>query len=82
MLDIICQIFISIFGVLAIFLVARGNRWGFVVGLVQQPFWYITTYLNQQWGIFFLSIVYTLTWVYGVYKNFSIKPPENNNTLL
>lgn len=81
MLDLVCQVFISIFGILAIYLVARGNRWGFVVGLAQQPFWYITTYINDQWGIFILSFAYTFTWVYGVYRHFLTKPPEKNNAM-
>lgn len=70
MWDTISQIFIFVFGVLSIILVARKNKWGFVFGLLVQPFWYITSYINQQWGIFFVSFVYTLSWAYGVYEWF------------
>ena len=69
-LDTAAQVGITIFGVGAIILVARKNKWGFVLGLISCPFWFITAYLNQQWGVFFLNIVYAGTWVYGTYKWF------------
>lgn len=69
-LDALCQVFIAVFGLLAIFLVARKNRWGFVVGLLQQPLWFFTTFVNEQWGIFLLSFAYTVTWSYGIWENF------------
>lgn len=68
--DIIAQIGITIFGILAIFLVARKNKWGFVFGLISQPFWFITAIVNEQWGVFALSIVYLANWIYGMYKWF------------
>jgi len=70
----ISQIGISIFGVLAIILVSRKNKWGFVCGLASQPFWYITAYLNHQWGIMFLNVIYTGSWIYGIYQWFYKKP--------
>ncbi len=69
-LDAIAQIGITIFGVSAIILVARKNKWGFVLGLVSQPFWLITSYLNRQWGVFLLSAVYVFSWAYGIYEWF------------
>lgn len=70
MLDLISQIGISIFGILAVILVAKKNKWGFVLGLVSQPFYFITTIINKQWGMFFLSIIYTFTWAFGIYEWF------------
>lgn len=70
MTDLIVQIVLAILSVSAIILVARKNKWGFVFGLVSQPFWFITSYRNEQWGIFFISIVYTFSWAYGVYEWF------------
>jgi nicotinamide riboside transporter PnuC len=67
MWDIISQIGIFVFGVLGIFLVARKSKWGFVFGLLSQPFWYITAFQNKQWGIFFLNFAYTISWIYGIY---------------
>ncbi|MCX6719691.1 MAG: nicotinamide mononucleotide transporter [Candidatus Staskawiczbacteria bacterium] len=68
--DFIAQIGITVFGVSAIILVARKNKWGFVIGLVSQPFWLITSYLNKQWGVFFLTVVYVFSWSYGIYESF------------
>ena len=72
-LDTIAQIGITIFGVSAIILVASKNKWGFVLGLISQPFWLITSFLNKQWGVFLLSVVYVFTWAYGIYNWFSNK---------
>lgn len=68
--DLISQIGIFIFGVLAIILVARKNKWGFVFGFMSQPFWFITSYLNHQWGVFLVSFVYAGSWIYGIYEWF------------
>lgn len=35
---------------------ARVRRFGFGVGLVAQPFWMATSWMNGQWAIFLLSI--------------------------
>ena len=70
MWDTIAQIGIAIFGITAIILIAKKIKWGFVFGLLSQPFWYITSFLNKQWGVFFLSIVYSCSWLYGVYEWF------------
>jgi len=70
MLDIIAQAMIFVFGVASIVLVARKNKWGFVFGLMAQPFWFITSYVNEQWGVFIVSFVYSASWIYGVYEWF------------
>jgi len=70
MWDTISQVAIAIFGVTAIILVAKKNKWGFVFGLLSQPFWFITSFINKQWGVFFVSIVYACSWLYGVYEWF------------
>jgi nicotinamide riboside transporter PnuC len=70
MYDVVSQVVIFIFGAGSIILVARKNKWGFVLGLLAQPFWYITAYVNGQWGIFFVSFVYTASWIYGIYEWF------------
>ena len=69
-LDTIAQIGITILGVSAIILVAKKNKWGFVLGLASQPFWIITSYINKQWGVLLLSVVYVGSWAYGVYEWF------------
>lgn len=69
-IDLISQIGLSFFGILAIILVARKNKWGFVLGLASQPFWILTAYVNKQWGIQLLNVIYVFTWSYGIYEWF------------
>ncbi|MCA9359832.1 nicotinamide mononucleotide transporter [Candidatus Nomurabacteria bacterium] len=77
-IEVVAQFGISALGILAIVLVAKENRWGFVVGLMSQPFWLITSYNNEQWGVFVLCFFYLGSWSYGIYNNFykttKIKP--------
>lgn len=70
MWDTISQIGIAVLGVTAIILVAKKNKWGFVFGLLSQPFWFITSFINEQWGIFFLTIIYSGSWLLGIYEWF------------
>lgn len=68
MWDTISQIGIFVFGTSAIFLVSKKNKWGFILGMISQPFWYVTAYMNDQWGIFFMNIAYTISWGIGIYE--------------
>lgn len=70
MLDTIAQIGIVVFGLTALILVAKKNKWGFVIGLISQPFFLITSYINKQWGIFFIAVAYTFVWGFGIYEWF------------
>lgn len=70
MLDSIAQVGLTILSVSAIFLVAKKNKWGFVAGLLSQPFWFVTSFLNQQWGVFITSIFFTISWALGIYEWF------------
>ena len=56
MWDTISQIGIATLGIAAVLLVAKKNKWGFVVGFLSQPFWLITSFINKQWGIFILQL--------------------------
>ena len=76
MADIIAQIGITIFGLLGIILVAKKIKWGFVFGFLSQPFWFLTAYLNEQWGVFILSLAYTFSWCLGIYEWFFKKEKE------
>lgn len=75
----IAQIFLALFGVTAIWL-SQDNRphiyrWASVLGLAGQPFWFYAAYTGEQWGIFVLSIFYTIAWAKGFYI-FWIKPKK------
>ena len=53
------QIAIAGLGAASIWLVGRREHWrkyGYIVGLISQPFWLYASYKAEQWGIFVLSI--------------------------
>lgn len=71
----ISQIGIIIFGASAIWFVSRREkwrRWGYIFGILSQPFWFISAYQTKQWGIFFISVWYTYSWAQGIW-NYWIK---------
>ncbi len=70
MWDLISQVAITFLGAGAIILVAKKNKWGFVLGILSQPFWFITSYVHQQWGVFLVSIIFTISWLLGIYEWF------------
>jgi len=73
MLELICQIAIPIMAATSIGLMStkgRWHRWGFVVGLIQQPFWFYTTFNNEQWGIFILAFWYLGSFINGIRNRF------------
>ena len=57
-------------GPVGVMLLGSGSRWGFVIGLATQPFWFYTSFRHRQWGIFIASIFYAFGWSMGVYRNF------------
>jgi len=69
----ISQLALGILGVIAIYLTqdsrASVRRFACLFGLASQPFWFYTTWQAEQWGIFALSILYTLSWLKGVWTN-------------
>lgn len=56
MWDKVAQFAIPILGVSAIALVGRKNKWGFVLGIASMPFWFLTSIINHQWGVFIANI--------------------------
>ncbi len=69
LMDVLAQggIFIGAMAVLAL---GSGSRWGFVLGLCVQPFWFYTAIRHRQWGIVAASVIYATGWALGVYRNF------------
>lgn len=68
----IAQIFIAVFGVLAIWFTQQANqdrkKYACIFGLIAQPFWFYATWQSQQWGMFALCYAYTGAWLIGVYN--------------
>lgn len=73
MIEQIIQVMIAVTGCLSLCLVTRENqklnKWAPVVGLIGQPFWLYTSFIEGEWGIFILSVVYTLIWFDSLRKN-------------
>lgn len=67
------QVFIGLTGVIALWLVNdkrdEYRRWGPVFGMLGQPFWFYATWKAQQWGIFVLCGLYTLSWAKGLWTH-------------
>ncbi len=65
----IAQIMIALFGVAAIWLSQDSRveyrKYSSICGLISQPFWFYSTFMAEQWGIFALCFVYTAAWVKG-----------------
>lgn len=51
------------------------RKWACVFGIVGQPLWFWTAYINEQWGVFLVSFIYTISWVRGIQNNWI----ENGN---
>jgi hypothetical protein len=66
----ISQLALGILGVIAIYLSQDSRvsvrRFACLFGLAAQPFWFYATYVAEQWGIFALCALYTLSWLKGV----------------
>ncbi len=74
----VIQIAILVLGGAAIWLVSRPepwSRWGYLVGLVSQPFWLWASWHSGQWGMFLLSLFYSYAWCQGIW--FYWLKPEN-----
>jgi len=43
--------------------------YGPIFGIICQPFWFITSWQNKQWGIFALAVWYLFVWTFGFYNH-------------
>ena len=72
-MEIFSQLIIAVTGMVAIYLTQQSNegikKYAPILGLAGQPFWYCTTLLNEQYGIFVLTLGYTYLWGLGFYNN-------------
>jgi hypothetical protein len=52
------------------------HRWGFIVGLISQPFWIAATWRARNpaggrlWGMIVLSCCYVFVWILGIGERF------------
>jgi len=68
------QWLIAIFGATAIWVTQQKRadlkKWACVLGMITQPAWFYSAYTSEQWGIFFVSFLYTYSWGLGIFNNF------------
>jgi hypothetical protein len=63
-------------GPLAIILVAKKKRIGFIIGLAGQPFFIIAAILSKQWGLQVMAAAFTCSWLYSIYESFLKKKKD------
>jgi len=67
------QILIALTGVVAILLSQQSRddikKYACIFGVAGQPFWFYSSYINEQWGIFTLCFFYSYAWLLGLYNN-------------
>lgn len=75
MLDAAAQTIITCTGCASLYLMAsqqpRTRAWAGIIGLAGEPFWMLTAYLNGQWGIVALAVVYGVNWIRIVRSNWN-----------
>lgn len=73
MTDIFCQVALTLLCGGAIGLISLGGRWtryGFLLGLVSEVFWFRLAIMHGQVDVFLLSVWYTLCFGFGVWRGF------------
>jgi hypothetical protein len=71
------QLGILVFGCSSIWILGRPEHWrrfGYILGLLSQPFWLYMSIKTGQWGVFILSLFYSYSWAQGVW--FHLVKPE------
>lgn len=79
-LYILCEVMIFVLGSAAVFLLNTNSRWskyGAILGLLSEPFWFLSAYMSQSWGIFAVSFIYTLSYCVGVYRFWFCKTKQS-----
>lgn len=68
-MELFNQIIILLLGAAGVYFLNTQNqrKYGSILMLVSQPFWLYTTFTTNQWGMFALSLFYTICWIKGTY---------------
>ncbi len=70
------QIAILITGPSSIIMIGHEQPWrrlGFLIGLAGQPFWIHSSWVGNDWGIFFFSVFMVYVWGQGLCRNWERK---------
>ena len=77
----VAQVGVLLYGLPALYLVGfkehNTRRWAYILGILGQPFWFITTIGYNQWGLLILVFFYTGAWGNGVYQHW-LKTRDNH----
>lgn len=68
-IDTITQWVTPIMSMTTVYLLTRKDdikKYGYIVGLVSQPFWLFTTWYHHQPGLFIAAIFFTVRWSMGI----------------
>ena len=70
--EILSQLFITVFGISAVYLSQQSNeglkKWASVCGLCSQPFWFYSMWVTEQYIIVILCFLYSASWGLGFYN--------------
>ena len=78
-MDGLIQTIIVLLGASAIYFLSRKEklkRWGFILGLIAEPFCAYSYITHGQYGILLLTLFYTFSYCQGIY-NYWIKKEKN-----
>jgi len=79
MVKLCCQIGILVFGSLQIFLLSlkhhHVNKWGWIAGIIGQPFFIVAYIKARQWGLVLLWCFYTYAILQGIWNHW-IRPAK------
>lgn len=71
-IEFVSQAMIIICGILTAWLSQdpkfENRRWSSIAGLIVQPFWFYSTYMNDQWGMFAVSFVFLVAYMRGFWE--------------
>jgi hypothetical protein len=75
-LDYASQAVITCTGFLSLYLMAsqeaKVRMYAGLVGLFGEPFWFFTAYINEQYGILILVLIYGVNWIRLAYSNYRV----------
>jgi len=52
---------------------ANKRKWGFVIMILTQPLWWITSSRHDQWAIQIISFIYMASAIRGIWTHFIVK---------
>ena len=76
MMDDLAQAWLLVTSMLAVWCVARTDRWhrwGFVAGLASEPAFLYSSWTSGQWGILLLTAWWTWYWAVGAWRRFGTR---------